>query len=290
MNDEWRPFGIADEEVEQFEVLHDGVPDWLLERLIDWLSIALIHDGAEVHYRVLEIQGATRVELGVTASNARRGRHLQDSIRQLSELHILRVVDYVLSQERKWFLDNYELPRHLEAILGQGSSKWTVGARLQHSGLVARVPEGVQIGAEDAIRRSETAGQVLKRAWVHLFGVEPNSSAAYADCVRATEIAVISRVEPLNVRATLGTSIGQMTTDSDWRLPLREGKSDSRDLVLAMLSTIWSGHRDRHGGVDYSDVTVEESRVGLMLAVPLVDWFESGSVARRASGSPQPGA
>ena len=37
---EWRPFGVSGAEVEQFEVLHDGVPDWLRESLIAWLSTA----------------------------------------------------------------------------------------------------------------------------------------------------------------------------------------------------------------------------------------------------------
>lgn len=48
-----------------------------------------------------------------------------------------------------------------------------------------------------------------------------------------------------------------------------------------MLRTLWRGHRDRHGNLDYSDVTQQEARAGVALSVTLVDWFAAGAITRR---------
>lgn len=52
-------------------------------------------------------------------------------------------------------------------------------------------------------------------------------------------------------------------------------------MLVQMLRTFYRGHRDRHGNLDYSDVTHEEARAGVVLAVTLVDRFASGVIARR---------
>ncbi len=74
-----------------------------------------------------------------------------------------------------------------------------------------------------------------------------------------------------------------MRADGDWRLPLREhSDAPSAELLLALIRTLWFGHRDRHGSVDYSDVAHEEARAAVMLSATLVEWFAAGSVVRRA--------
>ncbi len=128
---------------------------------------------------------------------------------------------------------------------------------------------------------SSTAGKVLSRAWASIHGLDTTASSAYADAVRAVEIVAISVVQPRHATATLGTVIGQMAADGDWQLPLREPKeSPAADLILGMLRTLWHGHRDRHGNVDYSDVSEVEARAAVSLAVTLVDWFASGAISR----------
>jgi hypothetical protein len=53
-------------------------------------------------------------------------------------------------------------------------------------------------------------------------------------------------------------------------------------MVVAMLRTLWFGHRDRHGKpMGHTDVTHEEARAAVVLAASLVDWFASGALARR---------
>lgn len=157
--------------------------------------------------------------------------------------------------------------------------------RLGRVGLVEGVPAGVQDVVASVIRAAGSAGEVLARAWSNVHGPVPLDSAAYGDAVRATEIAAIGVVQPRHDSATLGTVLGQMKADGDWRLPLREhSEAPGTELVLAMIRTLWFGHRDRHGSPEYSDVSHEEARAAVVLAATLVDWFESGALARRPAG------
>ena len=53
--------------------------------------------------------------------------------------------------------------------------------------------------------------------------------------------------------------------------------------VPGMMRALWAGQTDRHGGD--SDpalvITQEVAETAVLLAVPLVQWFTSGAVARR---------
>ncbi len=119
-----------------------------------------------------------------------------------------------------------------------------------------------------------------------MHGLEVKDSSAYALAVRAVESAAVAVVMPNKRDATLGNVIGQMKSDADWRLPFREHReAPSAEVLLGLLRTLWVGHRDRHGGVDYSDVTHEEARAAVVLAATLVEWFTSGAVRRRSRHS-----
>ncbi len=77
---------------------------------------------------------------------------------------------------------------------------------------------------------------------------------------------------------------GPTVDAAGWALPFQredEHYSNGRT-VVAMLKTLWAGQTDRHGG-DHENVTnvmisqgAAESAV--LLAVPLVHWFTSGSI------------
>jgi hypothetical protein len=202
-------------------------------------------------------------------------------MRTLTDAEFLRLLDYVVSK-RGTYSGGAASKVRLEQILKAARSKWTIGDRLGRPGLVERVPAGVQDSVEGIIATSELAGVVLARAWSHVHGLEPNDSAAYSDAVRAVEIVAIAAVEPDDASATLGSVIRRMRTEGDWALPLREHQhAPSPELVIANLRTLWHGHRDRHGSADYTDVTHEEARAAVVLAATLVDWFDSGAIARR---------
>lgn len=279
--EQWVPFGIKDDEVADYEVLVDGVPPWLREPLTGCIDSYLSTSGWYDTARCIGIQLNTRVQLGVSA-----GSSITDSatilarIRNLAPLELLRIVDYVVSEVA--YNTNSQAARGLDDLLEAGRSKWTVGERGGRIGLVERVAEGVQSSVEGVIASAGSSGKVLARAWSHVHGFQPYDSGGYADAVRAVEIAAIELVQPNNKKATLGTVINQMRDQGNWRLPLREHEhAPSTELILNSARTLWHGHRDRHGSVDYSDVSHAEARAAVALAATLVEWFTSGAVARR---------
>ena len=285
MSENWVPFGLTDSEVEDFEVLVPGVPPWLKEPLVNLVHTFL--DEGDLYFysghRSLDIQLETRIDLGASGDTPYASKAtVLSRLRSLSDMELLRVVDYIVSERA----GSPTSPPALivEQILRSARSKWTIGTRSGRVGLVERVAQGVQDSIEGTIRSAGSAGLILARAWAHVHGFQPNDSAGYSDAVRAVEIASISKVQPNNQSATLGSVINQMRAQGDWHLPLREHEhSPSNELLLNSLRTLWHGHRDRHGGADYSDVTHEEARAAVALAATLVEWFDSGAVSQRRS-------
>ena len=280
MSEDWRPFGQSEEESANYEILLTDVPPFLREPLTAELTRHLYAArGMPILTTFLNAQLATGIDLSATAQGGPQELNFIFNARALGDREFLTVLDYMLSRFQSVHQD-YSLT--FEKILSSGRSAWAVGERLGKVGLVERVPAGVRMQVESTIESSGRAGEVLARAWANVHGFEPSDSAAYADSVRATEIASIAVVEPSNGDATLGTVLGQMKADGDWRLPLREhGEAPSAGMVIAMARTLWYGHRDRHGSADYSDVTHAEARSAVTLAATLVDWFTSGALARR---------
>jgi hypothetical protein len=277
------PFGMSDDEREAYAVLRDGVPPQLREPLLEWVTAVLdVGNGYVRISSILDMQNVLDVDLGVRAGSrhAMSGGDFRGLLRDATtDLECLRIVDYLLSG-----IQNPSRKAVLQAVLSQGRSRWTVGGREGRPGLVERVPQGVQDSVEGVIDAAGSAGKVLAKAWSEVHGLQPQDSSAYSYAVRAVEIAATGVVMPKKHDATLGTVIGQMKADGDWRLPFREHpEAQSAEVVLGMLRTLWVGHRDRHGSADYSDVTHDEARAAVTLAATLVDWFASGAVQRRTA-------
>ena len=277
---EWEPFGLDDDERAAYEVLVDGVPDWMAESLYAWIVQAMPVDilGGVLGHVCRTIQNQCRVALNVSAAAATVDKFwIADRLRSISPTDVLRVGDWLLAH----VADMSERDA-LDALLHSGRSLWMVGERNGRFGLVRRVPEGVQRAVESTIASAGKAGGLLARAWADVHGIEQKPSSGYSLAVRAVEAAAIPVVQPKNTSATLGTVLGQMKADGDWRLPLREHTdAPGPEMLLAMMRTLWFGHRDRHGGADYSDVTQDEARAAVMLAATLVEWLSSGAIERR---------
>ena len=75
-----------------------------------------------------------------------------------------------------------------------------------------------------------------------------------------------------------------MKHDANWALDIsREHSSSSTQIViLGMAQALWTGQNDRHAGQpSYTPSTQSDAEAAVFLAVPLVQWFLSGAVARR---------
>jgi hypothetical protein len=195
--------------------------------------------------------------------------------RAMSEADTLRLVDVMLGHAR------YANHSILDKLLLEGGSLWAVGERAGRLALARRVPEGVQIAAVETIQRSGSAGELLAEAWQACFGMDPDPEDAYEKAIKAVEEAGAAIVLPDNPKATLGTMLATMG-HQDWRLPLEEATAHpSNDVARKMARALWSGQESRHGGNGYRKPTMEEAEAAVFLAVPLVQWFTSGVLARR---------
>lgn len=172
----------------------------------------------------------------------------------------------------------------LEEILIAGGSLWKVGQRDGVAGLERRVPKGVQQAAEQVMSTPGHAGTLLSEAWHAAFGLNPDFGKAYAQSVKAVEAAAIPVVSPNDAGATLGKVIGTIRADGNWSLDLTREHltSTSAAVILGMAQALWTGQSDRHAGPsDYGPSTRADAEAAVFLAVPLVQFFSSGAVARR---------
>lgn len=281
----WRPLGVdTDEEIAEYDALHEGLPLWMKDQFWDWLWFALqTRNGVgarEVNWPLVTVMGqALRVPLPNMKDWQRH--NVETVLYRLDDEKILQVADYLLAHGVDTFGD---LPEALNGILSRCNSAWTVGERAGRRGLVRRVPEGVQVAADAVMGRAGRAGVRLAKAWEALYGLAPNPSQAYSLAIKSIEDATVPIVSPNNSRATLGTVIGQITADADWKLPMvREpAASPTKEVVLGMLRVVWEGQHDRHGGpIAPGDVSQDEAASAVLLAVVLVGWFDAGLVARR---------
>ena len=275
---DWAPFGLSDEATEQYRVFVDGVPQRLREPIVAWFMHLLAGDhGSLQTARTRELEMRTDVRIGIPAEAYVKWSSYTEVLRKIDPGALLKVVDAALSMG--WYSTQQKA---LDAALAASRSKWMVGTRMGKPGLVARVPEGVQDVVEATIAESGTAGQILVRAWGKVHALTPDDPGAYADAVRAVEIAAQPLVEPTNKEATLGGIASVMRSQGDWRLPLREHQhAPSAEMLVAMIRSLYRGHADRHGKDDYRDVTHEEALAGVVLAATLLSWFSSGAVQRR---------
>lgn len=172
----------------------------------------------------------------------------------------------------------------LNAVLERSKSAWEVGTRAGRPGLTRRVPLGVQVAADSVMARAGRAGVRLAKAWEQLYGVVPNPSEAYRLAILAVEDAAVPIVSPKNRNATLGTVLTQIEDQKDWKLPMdREHvNAPSEAVLVGMMRMLWHGQHDRHGGQPSvpGNVSVDEAKVAVSLAVTLVHWFDADLIRR----------
>lgn len=175
-----------------------------------------------------------------------------------------------------------EVAESLEELLVANGSAWRVGSRDGQPGLERRVPRGVQDAADTVMGASGEAGHLLSESWHAAFGVSPNPEEAYEKAIKAVEAAGVAVVAPGNGVATLGTMLATMRDQGNWALELADADGSLfTNLVVDMCQALWKGQPSRHGGNGYRKPTQGEAEAAVLLAVPLVQWFVSGAIARR---------
>lgn len=290
----WRPLGVeTEEEVAEYDALHEGVPAWMQSAFWAWVrsAISLVgsYPDASGHFwtvaQELTASMCQRLQislpdLGSRARTSDAGRRQIEAAMRVLMAHPnpLQIADYLLAN------GGHARAEDLEGLLERSKSAWTVGERAACPGLVRRVPEGVQLAADATMATAGRAGLNLARAWEELYGLTPDPSAAYRLAIRAVEDAVVPVVSPTDPGATLGKVIAQMESQGNWRLPMvrEHSRALSGEVVVALMRLIWHGQHDRHGGQPSApgNVSLEEAKVAVSAAVTLVNIFHEQLPAR----------
>lgn len=282
----WIPMGMSPE---QHAELVDGVQPWMREDMKSWLARAISKytvNGPAVDKDLLREFDRRARSTDPIANYLERGGgttfeyHLYTN----SDLYI-RFIDFLVwkrSQEPQSEQSAATL-QLLNAILEAGGSRWKVGGRRGVPGLELRVPEGVQHAADTAMATPGHAGDLLSNAWHAAFGVSPNPVSAYTNAVLAVEAAAIPVVIPSDSGATLGKVFAVMRDQKNWGLEIVKQHNDypTNEVLLGMVQMLWAGQGRHAGQPDWAPNTQAEAEVAVMLAVPLVQWFSSGAIARR---------
>lgn len=301
INKEWRPLSANNKEsIAKYDALHEGITKWMEKRFWDWVESSFFEkpedeDGEVMDHRwesLLDhaLLNDLEMTLQIPVPEMTFGLAYEFSIGLLM-IHLktgsrgLDIADYLLSH------GGHGDPEILQTLLEQSKSAWMVGERLGRPGLTRRVPEGVQIAADQVMGTTGDAGIKLAQAWEALYGLHPDPTKAYSLAIKSVEDAAIPVVSPRNSKATLGTVIRDIQAQGDWSLPMARTNDQAppNEVLLGMMQMLWTGQHDRHGGnFELPPLTHEEAVVAVSLAVTLVHWFTTDHLVERAQNRVQP--
>lgn len=273
--------------------LSEGVPDWLLIPLLDWLEKELrAWSATQLSIRLrISILDSDSPERAVRAALEERARESERG-----RWDVLDAVDYLIQSD----LDG-DLAIPADWVEGRpiaGSEPLAVLDRLLITGgsayhyrkgrLERRVdPATVTAFERVAATADDDASLHLQRAWQATYGRDPEPSRAYGEAVRAVEAVACRVVLPNDPKPTLGKVIARLRDrPDDWQLVLSgEHEAEGIAPLRVMLQLLWTAQRSRHaGGPDTRDQLLAEAEAAILLAITCVQWFASGFVKRRPAG------
>ena len=278
MTERFRPLSQRNNPTETYEGPHEGVPDWLWDSVLGWLTPLFTWNYQGTRYGrdvLLAIERTFRIQLsGSDGSSKWASLQYQMSI---SRELMLDVLDYALKQG-----DSDLPPDELDSLLTDGGSVWTVAGSDGAFGLERRVDPTAAEAASAAIQEGGRPSEHLAAAWSSAFGRNPVPSHAYSEAVKAVEAAAKPIVTPNDDLATLGKMIVVLRDAGD-----RFGTAIDHDgfsglaSMRALFEMVWKGQVGRHGTDDVevpSSVTQESAEAAVYAAVAAVQLVRSGAV------------
>lgn len=262
----WRPLSKRGHADPAFDELQDGLPDYLLDPIVDWVE-GLLWDGLghprEDRLKAIQVRLHTRLKWSAGGRSAIRSVcERMEGDREFA----LDVVDLLL--------DNGGDPYIINSLLEAGGSVWQAADpegdgnwRLTRRSLgpIVEVIHSIQPA-------SQRAHQHLIRAWSKLAQRDPDPSGSYREAVRAVEAAAKPVVLPDDDLATLGKMFRAIRDKpSKWQFVLGEPTD-----VARMCELMWTSQLDRHGTDDNSvplDASIQQADAAVHLAITLVRFF-----------------
>ncbi len=272
------------------QVLHPGVPPHLEAPLTEWIKYyethEILHDAA-LKAEVCYAPGDNRYQSFRLPALLAGIKATPDPTKAF--LDVVDGMFFLITHEPdRQTYDRFkerdkakakEAKKDLEKILRLGGSLWhVVGDHLE-----ARVDDAVREAVEQAkkVTASTSASTHLGSSWIACYGRNPNPGHAYSEAIKAVEAAAAPVISPKDLKATLGTMLGQLRpTGALWRFAIAP---HAMDRVINAMETLWDGQTDRHGGNTKTiPITPEAAQAAVLLAATLVHWFATGAVSRRS--------
>ncbi|MFE3788030.1 hypothetical protein [Streptomyces goshikiensis] len=253
----------------------EGVPDHLLGPLQHWVKSTLGSCDLGVPRSI-----CLRMRI---AAAAPQEKEFVYALSVSEDIELLDVVDEVLRARvaRSWAIE------HLVGLLDDAGSAYRINE--EEDGLEERVAPAVRDAVRETLANAAasptngSAADHLATAWQAAYGRSPDPVRAYSEAIKAVESAAHSVIQPNNVKATLGTMLGEIRNARlkfTTSIPT-SAAGDPIAPVEAMMRALWEGQTSRHGAQTTTvPETLEAARAGVHLAAALVQWFVSGAVVR----------
>ncbi len=279
----WRPLSKRDDE--SYDALHEGVPEWLVASLLDFVVDQVTYFSVRVRRRLpdraklKEVERKLRVPLNWSESDSSALLSIRGKVDDRD--YFLDLVDFLLTRLEPTE-EGVVSAQTVEYALTEGGSAWAVDTSGPGPHLVRRVDVTVSAAAKSVISASGRAGQHLAKAWIEVYGRHPDASTAYLEAVRAVEAIGSPIISPKHPGPTLGTMIADMkNAPAKWTVALKPKAGDPVVMIRETMELLWTAELDRHGTADQSvplHVSGEEAEAALHLALTLVHWFHSGTI------------
>ena len=266
------------ESAAEFFVLREGIPDGLMNSLMDFVG-AYFTAGYDV--RVQRTEHLARL---VERQLSRESQELLEMFFRDEEL-LLDAIDHALHYPDWHNRVSFGEPHPRDAAIALKSH--LDDARSVYDVFLVedfeyelgyRQPPQLTELIEDVTSNKTRAAEHLRRAWSLAFAREPDLNAACVEATKAIEAAARDTVEPKNPRATLGTMIAAMDNKpAKWTTDFASSGSNSLETIIGMMKMVWKGHL-RHGNPNEPlDVPIERCE---MIVHTDFHWFLSGRVGQ----------
>lgn len=254
------------------EPLYEGIPDHLWTPLLEWFNE--VSDERRLRIIALKIRVAWSPDSFTGL--------LPTALKSRGDEGVLDAIDAMLFEFGQYPGTHPEVDYShlLDNILQMGGSAWRVST--DGLALERRIEPAVRDAFDRAVQDAQgtSAGQHLTDAFSATYRRPPDPSKAYSESIKAIEAAAAPVVTPNDLKATLGTIIGEMRAQpAAYEFTISPGDAST---VVAMMAQLWNGHTDRHGGNKPTVlITPAAGAAAVHLAATLVEWFASGALRRR---------
>lgn len=259
------------------------MPDHLLTPMWAWFEGMVTDDSATMRDLGIHLR-MVLPNVDTYAGSAQAMRQFADTFSGDRGL-MLDAIEFLLERfcDTTLYRHRRQEAKALENLLDSGNSLFRVKDDL--TGLEMRAVPEVQQQVQAVVDSAKgSAGDHLADAWNQAYGRSNDPVKSYSESIKAVEASLAPVVSSKNLKATLGTMIGEVRSNpSLYQFAIAEGAtSHAVQTVLGLMQVLWEGQTSRHGGVKPTrHETVEEAQAAVHIAATLVQWATSGAFSRR---------